>query len=1270
MKRSLGLNIADVATADPVSPADANIPVVGIGASAGGLEPLGELLAALPAGTGMAFLIVQHLDPARVSMLAEILGKKTSMPVVEVRAGMSIAPDQVYIIAPNTLLSLSGDALRLEPRAEGRQPSMPVDVLFHSLAKERGHNAIGVVLSGTGSDGSRGVQAIKAAGGITLAQEEATASFPGMPKSAIDTGCVDFVQTPREMGETLARIGRHPYVKTGTAAGGEPAVPLVSAAPGEKAAVARLFRLLRASSGVDFTHYKRATIDRRLARRMALHHLDDLAPYVELLQNDLPEQQALSQDLLIVVTSFFRDPVGLEALARLVFPSLTQERSPKDPVRIWVPGCASGEEVYSIAIALLEYLGERSSATPLQIFGTDVSEPAIERARAGTYPETIAAEVTPERLRRFFLKQNGHYQIAKSIREVCVFARHDVTRDPPFSRIDLVSCCNLLIYLDQAMQRRVLSLFHYALKPRGFLMLGPSETVGESADLFESMDKHYRIYARKAASGHKGLVFEREQAESSARSDAGAEAAPGLLEAERIQREADRVLLARYAPACVLIDEELNVLQFRGQTGAYLEHAPGAASLSLRKLAPPALLIALGRTMEEVHKTGEPARTAAVRLETRGAVREVWLQVSPVQVPEAGMRGYLVAFEEALPEHGEGAAHPLWNALLGWGRRMRAGAAPAAGEETENARLQRELTATRDYLQSAIEGHEAAKEELKSAHEELLSANEELQSTNEELQTAKEELESTNEELITTNEELTNRNREMAALNEALRSSSDYAEAIVQTTPSPLLVLDASLHVMNANRAFYQSFKTRAEDTEGRYLYDLGDKDWDIPGLREALKKVLPEGGNFHNFEVRHAFKDLGEKIMLLSAQRLHGGRNRPEMVLLSIEDDTQRKHVEEELAQANRHKDEFLAMLAHELRNPLAPMRLAAETMRTIGSADPTVTFGAAVIGRQVAHLSRLVDDLLDVSRINRGMLEVRKKRIELSEVIATAVEIARPLIDEREHHLAVVEEPEAIYVDGDFDRLAQVVSNLLNNAAKFTPKGGEITLSTHLQGKDAVVTVRDNGNGIPAELLPRVFELFVQAEALLGRGHGGMGIGLALARRLVELHGGSIEAKSQGAGKGAEFVLRLPQRDEAPARPRTVQPAGAEPAAASSYRILVVDDNVDAAKMTRVFLQTRGHEVRCAFDGVSALGLAQEFKPQLVLLDIAMPGMDGYEVVSRLRRQAGTAQPVVAALTGFGSGAGAERMKQLGLDHYLVKPVAPQALLDLVASLAAPRK
>ncbi len=503
------------------------------------------------------------------------------------------------------------------------------------------------------------------------------------------------------------------------------------------------------------------------------------------------------------------------------------------------------------------------------------------------------------------------------------------------------------------------------------------------------------------------------------------------------------------------------------------------------------------------------------------------------------------------------------------------------------------------------------------------------------------------------------------ALNEALQESCDYAEAIIETAPTPLVVLDGSLRVMKANRAFYECFETRVEETEGKLIYELGDRQWDIAALCKLLEEILLSSGQFRNYAVRHAFPALGERIMLLSARRLAGGKSRPEMILLSIDDATERARAEDELRAVGRRKDEFLAMLAHELRNPLAPMRLAAETIRATASADPAVTLGAAVVGRQVAHLSRLVDDLVDVARIKRGMIAIRKSRIVLDEVIEAALELSKPSIEEREHHLIVNRAPLPIYLDGDMDRLAQIVSNLLNNAAKFTPKGGEITLSTLVKDGHALIKVRDNGSGIPAELLPHVFDLFFQADASQARGYAGMGIGLSLSRHLVELHGGSIKAKSGGTGKGSEFVVRLPLHEVAASPAQIVKPATTEGAKTATYRVLVVDDNVDAAKMTQMFLQTHGHEVRCAFDGLSALGLAQEFKPDLVLLDISMPGMDGYEVLSRMRGQAGTAPPVVAALTGYESEAGMERMKQLGLDHYLVKPVAPEALLALIASL-----
>ena len=465
--------------------------VVGIGASAGGLEAVSELLGGLPETTGMAWIVVQHLDPLHHSLLAEILAKKTPLPVAEATEGMAVEPDHVYVIPPNTSLVLTGAVLRLTGREAGPVRHTPIDILLYSLAEDRGHNAIGVILSGTGSDGTLGLKAIKDAGGSTFAQDPASARFAGMPTSAIDGGCVDFTLLPAAIAETVTRLGRHPYLNG------------AADAFVDEDHLKRIFRALRSTSGVDFTHYKRGTIMRRLGRRMALHQVDAIGAYADLLQDHPAARRALAEDLLIQVTGFFRDPETFAGLVQSVFPALLADRSPKEPLRIWVPGCASGEETYSIAICLLEFLGERSTSTPTQIFGTDVSEAGIDKARAGTYLDR--GDVSVERLKRFFVKRDGHYQIARPVRDLCVFARHDVTRDPPFSQLDLVSCRNLLIYLDPALQRRVIPLFHYALKPQGFLVLGPAETIGQSSDLFELVDRPHKIYRKRAVPRQLGL---------------------------------------------------------------------------------------------------------------------------------------------------------------------------------------------------------------------------------------------------------------------------------------------------------------------------------------------------------------------------------------------------------------------------------------------------------------------------------------------------------------------------------------------------------------------------------------------------------------------------------------------------------------------------------------------------------------------------------------------------------------------------------------------
>src|SRR3984893_2539734 len=461
-------------------------------ASAGGLEAVSELLAALPAQCGVACIVVQHLDPGHESLLTEILAKRTSLSVVQAHDGVSAAPDHVYVMPPNTTLSMTGERIHVTPSASGLHH--PADILFTSLAEERGDSAIGVVLSGGDGDGALGIQAIKQAGGITFAQEPASARFPSMPRNAIATGCVDFVLRPKEIAHELARLSHHPYLRSVLRTDADTDSTLDVRAAGDEAHLRHVFRQLRTAHGVDFSHYKRSTLRRRLARRMALQKTEDLGDYVALIGSDPAEAAALYQDFLIRVTGFFRDPGSFDLLAQRVVPSLSEGRSPKMPIRIWVPGCASGEEVYSVAITLIESLGDRFAPAGIQMFGTDVSEAAIEKARAGIYPDSIAQEVSSERLQRFFVKQGEHFRIDKSVRDLCIFARHDVTRDPPFSRIDLVSCRNLLIYLDATAQRRVMQVFHYALRPQGLLMLGPSESVGQAADLFELTYKQLRLY--------------------------------------------------------------------------------------------------------------------------------------------------------------------------------------------------------------------------------------------------------------------------------------------------------------------------------------------------------------------------------------------------------------------------------------------------------------------------------------------------------------------------------------------------------------------------------------------------------------------------------------------------------------------------------------------------------------------------------------------------------------------------------------------------------
>ena len=1224
-------------------------PIVAIGASAGGLEAITELLGALPLSSGMAYIAVQHLNPDHESLLSEILAKKTSLPVMQIQGDQEVEPDHVYLIAPNTTITLVDNFIRVAPRAGGVHH--PADILFASVAQDRADLAIGVVLSGGDGDGALGMQAIKQAGGITFAHEPSSARFPSMPQASIDTGCVDFVQRPSEIARELLRLIRHPYLRVGSS--GPSADSEEPAAAGEEGALRRIFRRLRIAHGVDFTHYKRSTLRRRLERRMAFQKTDELDEYAAFLESDAVETAALYQDFLIRVTGFFRDPESFATLAERVFPSVCESRPAKTPVRIWVPGCASGEEVYSIAIALMEFLGERAAPTGIQIFGTDVSDAALEKARAGVYLETITQEVSSERLERFFVKQNGHYRISKSIRDLCVFARHDITRDPPFSRLDLVSCRNLLIYLDATAQRRVMASFHYALRPKGFLLLGPSETVGAASNLFEVTDQHHRLYTPSAAvptaeSHRQGAPASYLRADTAA---PGIE--PVVAEAELAQREADRLLLARFAPASVLIDDALDILQFRGETAAYLEHASGPPSLNLQRVVRPELLVEIAPAIQKARESGAEVRCATLRLD---AQPEVNIEVIPLRraSPE---RCYLILFENAL----RGSA----------ARRAQQVSNPLAESEKDRrlAQLEHETASLRDYLQATIEEHEASQEELKSAHEEVLSASEEFQSTNEELETAKEELQSANEELTTTNEELRQRNRDLGVLNvtvEQARQSVERARAeadiIVQSVREPLLVLDHKLHIVRANRAYYADFATRPSETEGELLYSVGSGQWNVSALRQGLLDVLSRNETLEDFEINQVFPKIGRRAMSLNARKMQGDTARPALILLAIADVTSRNERTAQLAQEATRKDEFLAMLAHELRNPLAPIATAVHVLR--GGADNPQAEGLHdMIDRQTRRLSRLVDELLDIGRFSRGLIELKRESVNLATIVQQTVSAMRPQLEARHEELSVTLSAEPVWVNGDPIRLEQIIANLLENASKYTPPGGRISVTLRQSQGDASLSVRDNGIGLAPDSLERIFGLFTQVHRSAEHSGEGLGIGLTLVRRVLELHGGRIEARSEGLGLGSEFIVRLPRIPAGDDSSQKLDAAPKEMLPAVPRRVLIVDDNEDARVSLVLLARAWGHQVADAGDGPSAIALAESFNPQTALVDIGMPGMNGYQVARHLRASPRYAELQLVAMTGFGRNEDREAALAAGFDAHLVKPVELDELEALLA-------
>ncbi len=851
--------------------------VAGIGASAGGLAALRLLLEHLPAKTGVAFVLIQHLPADHRSALVELLRPAARIPVSEASDGTVLEPDHFYICPAKANIALKDGVIRLVPLTDAQRGHMSIDAFFYSLAQEYQQRAVAVVLSGTGSDGGAGLRAVKAAGGLTFAQDPETAQYHGMPRNAIETGCVDFVLSVPEVACALSRIRAVP-----AEAEEDSEEKAAESTDDDQKDTQRILHLLKRSTDIDFSHYKPATIGRRVRRRMAVYGLDGVGAYADQLGMRPAEMEALTNDLLIGVTEFFRDPGAFAALAASVYPAFEPRSSGDEPVRVWVAGCSSGEEAYSLAMSLLEFYQD-ASVPQIQIFATDLSAKAIAKARSGVYsPEQLHRGLSEERIARFFTRFENGYQINKRVRDMCVFARQNLIKDPPFSRLDLVSCRNLLIYLKPAVQARLLSLFHFALKPGGYLLLGKSESLTSVHGLFAPLDKANRIYMKtKTQSTYQSTQI---RAGEPQRERPGRPTEPAYDETRAdVQMEADRILLARYAPGAVVVNDRLEVVLYRGYTGRYLEASPGKPNLDLRTLIRPGIMGELEQAFEQARKEQLPARIELLQVRGDRESVEINLEVIPLGPPAQTATHFLVVFED---QPGRG------------GQARDVSPSPAAesgdnGKDLEIARLRRELCHTQAYLQSNMQKHAVRDEELTALNEEILSSNEELQSMNEELEAAKEELQASQEELVTLNDELRSRNAELSKLNDEIRDALQraeeagaYAGAVVETVSQPLLVLDRELRVQGANRAYYGSFETTAEQTAGKRIGEL-DGWWEVPELQTMLEQAVA-GGEPKEYEL--ADKWGGGRSLLFHVRPIRISGKPGPLILLALDDITDQK--------------------------------------------------------------------------------------------------------------------------------------------------------------------------------------------------------------------------------------------------------------------------------------------------------------------------------------------------------------------------------------------
>lgn len=1105
-------------------------PVVGVGASAGGLEAFKKLVKAIPVHSGMAYILVQHLDPAHESILADLLQRVTKIPVEEIINNIKVEPDHIYIIPSNKLLTATDGVLQLSARSPKGYKNMPIDLFFSSLAEVHQSHAIGVVLSGSATDGTLGLKAIKDKGGITVAQDKQSAAYNSMPKSAIDAGVVDYILPPEMIPQKLLVLNS--TFKT-------PADKIVSAAELEDNNFKKILSLLRSRKGVDFTYYKQTTIRRRINRRVAMSLKGNIAEYLNYLNENTSEQDILYQDLLIPVTEFYRDPKLFSVLCETVFPTFFKDRTPDEPIRVWVPGCSTGEEAYSIVMCFHEYLQDKTFN--IQVFATDISEVAIAKARSGVYSKNEVKNLSATRLQKFFTRKDGNFRLNKSVRDACVFAYHNYVKDPPFARIDLVSCRNSLIYVQPNLQKKALTTFHYALKEKGFLVLGKSETTGQASDLYNTFDKNNKIYTRKPVKGRFFSVKEPME-------ELTPPAKNGLKKSEitndDFQKNADEVLLSRYVPPSVIVNAEMEIVQFRGSTGIWLEPSSGKPNLNVLKMARDGLAFELRNTLHKVKKSKESIVKEDIPFQFMGTERLVSIEVVPLD--NTFEPHFLILFKDKSHLQGNPDDNSNGKTKL---------SIPKLNHTRDQTRIQeikKELAQTREDMRSITEDQEASNEELQSANEELLSGSEELQSLNEELETSKEEIQTSNEELIIVNQELYDRN-------EQLNLSRLYSESIVTTLREPLIILNNNMEVRTANKAFYNKFQTTQEATERKPFFEIGNKCWNIPVLRKMLQKMLPEKANIVDFEFKQNFPALGERTIVVNASQIIRDNSEEQSILIAIEDVTEKRRIDKELQlfatelekqvsqrtselkesnvdlqHSNKNLEQFAHIASHDLQEPLRKINTFSMLLCERYQKDLTEPAKELVtkISSASKRVSSLIQEVLDFSRILHD--DTAFERTDLDAILNRVIDDFELMITEKN---AVIHRKVLPVIEAIPFQINQLFYNLISNSLKFSRKetAPEITITTKMLTPKALkkfstldpksrycqISFKDNGIGFEQQYAEKIFLVFQRLHPV---GHfSGTGIGLALCKSVVINHHGEIYATSSN-NKGALFQIILP--------------------------------------------------------------------------------------------------------------------------------------------------